>query len=267
MKKTLHNLGIATILLLLVSAISCSKSDSIVAPIVPPTGSVTIANNPINYGETITFTYSFTNANAGVWIGGKLMNSSSGTYTTGALFADSTFTIVARGSGGTLILPSIKVTVGMDPRVAVLISGTFICESLIFKPIDSSAASWTNAFPGCNTYVFQYNNQVGIPTNPPSIPNPPNNHVVMTYGPCTTSPGTIITSGWGFYTNGQIITLNGYTSTNILFWHGVFYDQFVIIYDPITLAPKGFKVHDYSALFFWNGALTSGESWETYKRL
>lgn len=281
MKKTFHYLGKAIVLLPFLLIFGCKKDTPTPTPtppcttcpctncpIVPaPTGTVTAVNSSINYGEKATLNYNFRNANLGVWIDGQYMPDTVGTFTTGILFADKTFTIVAKGTGGTTTLPSLKITVGVDPRITFLLSGTFVRDSIIIKPIDSSSASWFSLSPGCSTFVFQYTNQTGVTQAdlPPYIT--PNNPQVITFGPCNTNPGGTLTTGWGFYPYGQVVTFNGYTATNILFWHGIFFDQFIITYDPITLAPKGFKIHDYMAPLIWGGVFQNGERWETYRKL
>jgi hypothetical protein len=122
-----------------------------------------------------------------------------------------------------------------------LTNGTFVYESLLAKPKDSTDALWTNAPTGgaCKTYVFQYNSLTsGTPGNPQ----------ITNHGPCaTTNPNTTMTYGW---------YLTGETG---LWWHGVIYDQMVIL-------PTGFKIHSFGPII-WNGILQSGEYWETYRRL
>lgn len=246
---------------------SCTKDPSsgggpTPQPPQPPVGTATPTRTSIAYGEKDTINYSFSNANS-VTINGVGMTGTSGRYITAPLTATTTFIVLAQGSGAQLII-SVTITVGEDPRITLLKTGIFKRDSLLVKPVDSTDAHWLSAPPGCNTYTFQYNNQTGVAqTGPPYIT--PNNPQVITNGPCTANPGTTLTTSWGFYPSGQIMTVNGITYNAVFSWHGVFFDKFEIIYDPVTHQAKGFKTHDYG-ITIWGGVLQNADTWEVYTK-
>lgn len=231
-----------------------------------PTGTAVATSSSIQYGVKDTINYSFTNANT-VWIDNTLMTSVSGSYIIASLYSTTTFVVKAQGAGGTLYI-QVTITVGLDPRIALLTSGVFKRDSFMARPVDSTSAAWGSVPPGCNSYTFQYTNQTGVAQSAPPY-SPPGNPQVTTNGPCTANPGATTTYGWGFYPSGQVMTMNGITFTAILYWHGLWFDQFIITYDPITQLPNGFKIHDYGPLFWVvNGQLTLviGEYWEVYTK-
>lgn len=152
------------------SGIQLSASECTDPPPPPtpaPTGTVTSDKTSIGYKETVTFTYSFQNADQGVYIGGVLVNGQSGTYTTGVLVKDSTFTIVAKGKGGTTTNPSITIVVAPDPRIAFLTTGTFKDAGMTHRKLtDQAWISSPSAFQGLvNDFVFFYQSQNSAPGN------------------------------------------------------------------------------------------------------
>lgn len=200
-------------------------------PSVPaPTGTVTVDKTNINWKETVTFTYSFQNADQGVYIGGVLVNGQSGTYTTGALSKDSVFTIVAKGKGGTTTNPSIAITVAPDPRIAFLTTGTFKDAGAMSKKLtDTNWTLWNSAFQGLvDNFSFSYQGLSGQPGNICSA---------------IRQDGGQSISRWFF---------EGETG---FFFAGIHYDDFVMT------SSSSFKIHR-----FLDVAGSPGESWTLFQK-
>jgi hypothetical protein len=88
--------------------------------VAPPVPTVTLTASPtnINSGETVTLTWSSTNANTCTAVGGAgwtgQLATTSGTMTTSALMANTTFSLTCTGDGGTSAPTTVLVTV-MQP--------------------------------------------------------------------------------------------------------------------------------------------------------
>lgn len=199
------------------------QTDPSLCPNLPPapTGTVTANSTSISYNTTDTFKFNFINS-TDVYIGGTRVGKDSGTYITGKLTGDSTFTVKAVGPGGTANNPSITINVGQDPRINFLTTGTFHWMADLVRPVDSPLVAFVSVpTDQCVKYVFFWSSLTGSPGNPQTTTTCAIPAVVTTYG-------WYFTGETGFWWHGVSHTFNQTSATEFetyrtgpVLWNGV----------------------------------------------
>lgn len=210
MKKTLHYLRMALILLPLLVIISCRKSDSTGTPSCTTCSStpapvliVTATPDTVWYSGTSVINWSSTNATSVTMTGGSI-SGTSGSFTTPSLITPTIYTIIATGPGGSTskqvnvyVWSQIRTWLCWDDNLHQnkkwLMSGYTITVV--------STGSTTNGNLDCNFYTYWTNNIRQV-----------------TIGACNPNPGTTGIDGYQLLNNDTQINF-GYTYNPPYTWN------------------------------------------------